>query len=623
MGNRSLSMRYFQEGRKAAIRPEAAGWQVPIASAIANRLQSPGRHYPGSMKWVSISLIAAALIVVGVFEGPPVYRHFLVRRLRRAAEGEAAKMHTEEAIHLYALAAQRDPTDLQTLRLFAAYLGKLHHPAVLEVLGRINALDPKNPDFRLEFAAASLSFGRVSQARGILAGADAATRTKARYYHLTSVADFMAGDLLDADATCQEALKLEPGNKVYLANQSTIRLSSSSEAIRRDAIEHLEQLSGEEHVALTALQSLLHYAAQSAQPPPHLEQWLQAFDRYVQPHDYLYTLRLEALRRHRPDEFRRDLALYLQEATHHLENASGAAEWLAGQLLYDQVESFWRSLPAEWQERAEFQSPLVEAYFGLGQMEKVTAALEKPAWKAYPADALAWQERVRRTRAASTESPETRTANWRKVLAAAGASGPAFARLLDLTMQWHWKEEYAATLWTVIDRIPTQAKDALSDLFSLDLRLGDTRDLLRVVKKQVASEPDNPAWQNNLAFLDLLLETDLTDGERIAKDLIARFPGNPAYRATLAFAHFKRGRFDEGVALFRDLDAAQLRGTQPGVTYGLLLAATGRQEAAPFLEGAETWMRLPEERSLLDTARRQIASEAKPDEKPANRSGTP
>jgi hypothetical protein len=187
--------------------------------------------------------------------------------------------------------------------------------------------------------------------------------------------------------------------------------------------------------------------------------------------------------------------------------------------------------------------------------------------------------------------------------------------LLNLTLQWGWRDEYAATLWRIAEHVPEDSADAIRDLFALDLRTGDSRDLLRVVKKQAAMEPDNPNYRNNVAFLDLLLETDSAQGEAMAKDLCARYPENPAFLATLAFANLRAGKPEEGLRLFSKVDPAALRGTSVGATYGLLLAATGNRKAAEFLKNAEVWMRLPEEQKLLEAARLKVAgapNETKP-----------
>ena len=87
------------------------------------------------------------------------------------------------------------------------------------------------------------------------------------------------------------------------------------------------------------------------------------------------------------------------------------------------------------------------------------------------------------------------------MLAPAGDSGQALTRLLELALQWGWRDEYAATLWAVAERVPGGAADAYSDLFELDLRTGATSDLLGVVRRQVELEPENPVHLNNLAFL--------------------------------------------------------------------------------------------------------------------------
>ena len=51
--------------------------------------------------------------------------------------------------------------------------------------------------------------------------------------------------------------------------------------------------------------------------------------------------------------------------------------------------------------------------------------------------------------------------------------------------------------------------------------------------------PNDPAVENDCAYLNLLLYSDLEASRKTAEDLVAKYPANLPHRTTLALAHYR------------------------------------------------------------------------------------
>ena len=114
--------------------------------------------------------------------------------------------------------------------------------------------------------------------------------------------------------------------------------------------------------------------------------------------------------------------------------------------------------------------------------------------------------------------------------------------------------------------------------------------------------------QNNIAQLSLLLNLNADRGHRLARDLHEREPKNPVYASTYAFALHAKGDTKKALAVMNTLTAEQLRQPEIAAYYGIILAAAGEHaKAAEYLDLGEKAGLLPEEKALVEKARRLLA----------------
>jgi predicted Zn-dependent protease len=155
---------------------------------------------------------------------------------------------------------------------------------------------------------------------------------------------------------------------------------------------------------------------------------------------------------------------------------------------------------------------------------------------------------------------------------------------------------------------PTKGDDALRALYSYFAKTGATEDLYRVLLHRRDFRPNDLDIENNVAQLSLLLNLNPDEGQKLALDLYQKDPKNPAYASTYAFALHTRGDSKKAVKVFDQLTDQQLHEPAVAAYYGLALAGAGdHDKASEFLTLGETAQLLPEERALIEKARRTLA----------------
>ncbi|MGB8353015.1 MAG: hypothetical protein WCD79_03935 [Chthoniobacteraceae bacterium] len=561
------------------------------------------------MKKLVLIGILAVLGVIASIKLPPVYRHLMVKRLLKIAESADAGHQYENAYRYYRLALLRGPDDLNLLHSYAGFLDEINRPEALGIRLRIIQLDPLDTEARLDGAGTALRQRKITTARRLLSNPTPGMQASPRYYDLLGWMQFSSFDLRDADAVWASALDKNPDNKIYAANLSTVRLSSTNESVRNEAFARLKQLALGEKPPLSALASVMTFAAQSPAEPAGLDPLLDRFQELVPPTNSFFTNYLDALRRWRPDRFKQEFAAYTRFAATSPETAMLARNWMVTSELYGEFLAFQNSLPKP--SRENLQSMLLEAQvlFSLKRMDELDALLRQPAWQASLPLKMAWQERIRRATQPSTGQDAT-AKNWNTILDAAGKNDVLLVNLTRMAFTWQWWNEYTLSLWAMADRLPSYSPDSLETLFQFYLHAGDSRSFRKVIKRQLALQPDNPDLQNNFAFLSFLLDSETGEAAKTSATLCALHPDAPVYLSTRAFGFLKAGQPGRGLELFKRLDVKQLRGTATGVCYGYLLAATGDRLALDYLKDAEKWVSFPEEMEMIANARKQVASTA-------------
>ena len=111
--------------------------------------------------------------------------------------------------------------------------------------------------------------------------------------------------------------------------------------------------------------------------------------------------------------------------------------------------------------------------------------------------------------------------------------------------------------------------------------------------------------KNNLAATSLLLKVNVNKAYELAKELYTERPDHAIIASTYAFALHLRGNTREGVAVLQKYKPEALEDPSVAPYYGVLLSAAGQPaQARKYLGLAPLAKLLPEEKQLLDNARK-------------------
>lgn len=132
---------------------------------------------------------------------------------------------------------------------------------------------------------------------------------------------------------------------------------------------------------------------------------------------------------------------------------------------------------------------------------------------------------------------------------------------------------------------------------------GNTAKVLSLLKRMQQTFPENLSIDNDLCYLELLLDQNLLDNEAKAKVFLEQHPSIFAYRMTLALAFLKNQKEKDALSLILDLG---INWKSVSASYRALaaaiLAANGYVlDAERMLDGLNFAELLPEEKLLLDS----------------------
>jgi hypothetical protein len=196
---------------------------------------------------------------------------------------------------------------------------------------------------------------------------------------------------------------------------------------------------------------------------------------------------------------------------------------------------------------------------------------------------------------------------WNAAVKAASDRPFAVATLARYAVAWGWDAESSEMLWKVGQGTSDQMW-ALKLLYEKYQTAQSAVNLLQVATRIHEVEPANRDMANNVAFLSMLLETNVPEALKIAAELHKAEPQHPDYLSTYSFSLHQQGQTQAAVDLMKTLGPEKLK--EPGIAayYALFLAASGAtQEAATYFEFAKDAKLLPEEKKLLARVRGQAA----------------
>jgi cytochrome c-type biogenesis protein CcmH/NrfG len=554
---------------------------------------------------IKIIVWTVGIILVLVVGSTIGYKQFRAWQQRRLI-AEANALVNEGDMKRASLDARRllqiNPKSAEACRIMARIAEKAGLRASLEWRRRVMDLGVATPEDLILLAKAGVRFDERSTADVAISRLPESVKETAAYHALLADIAFAQRDGVEMEKQLSEASRLEPANKDYTMRLAALRLGANDFELRDRGKETLRELQKEPALRRDATRYLAEGALRQGDNSEAL-MLARQLDNFP---EKTYTDRLvllSALQATRDPGFQ----AYLEE----LETSSaGDAEQAAALITWMNVHKMSR-------EAVGWSAKLDPAIIGhkLVQVSVSDAFVTEKDWAGLQRlvksgnwgtiDFLRNALSARALRETGNE-PDS-AAQWNEAVKKVSANSRHTLMLMETVDKWGWRTEAIDLLWLAA-KDPARSDEALRTLYRYFTKNGDSENLYRVLLHLIETQPNDRKVQNNFAQLSLLLNLNIDRAQRIARDLYEKEPANPAYVSTCAFAFFTQGDIKKARKTIETLSDEQLHQPEIAAYYGIILAAAGEQaRASEFLDLGEKATLLPQEKALVEKARRSLA----------------
>ena len=401
-----------------------------------------------------------------------------------------------------------------------------------------------------------------------------------------------------------KAVELAPNDKFYQLQLASCRLASTDLAGQQSAHSTLEMLRHDKKWGAPALRALILNGVarhQDAEQLRGLSKELQSLPGALFADRMLY---LEILRELHAPEFTEDLTKIEKEAPSRASELATLLSWMNKNQLSLLAIDFVKGLPNELASKWPVPVVLADSYARLGDWPALERLTKNASWgdfdfMRHACLARAWRG-LGKEIAAQTE--------WNAAAREAGAQSEKLSSLAQTVSDWGWNAETIELLWA-LTKFSEKKTDALRNLYLRYAAANDTQGLYRVLLRISESDSSDFDAKNNLAQISLLLHAEPAYARKLAEEVYHQNSSNALYATTYAYALYSRGDSSGAVKVMQSLTEEQLQEPAVSAYYGIFLAASGEKEKARhYLALGEKARLLPEEKALLDQAKRRVKS---------------
>jgi tetratricopeptide (TPR) repeat protein len=561
-------------------------------------------------------LLVLALGLGATFGGRPVMHAIKAWQARRHAHTAFALMEKEQwndARKEATAAYQLWPDEPEALRAVARFLSRTRQPQALEFWERLEKAGRLTRTDLVDEASIALLAGDDGRAKraitALLSGKEGAAKP--------------VDHLLEAQLAIRQGAPIEAHDalqKVFSDSTATNReklqaalielaIAASNEAWRDDAWSWLRKLADENDAAgLDALTVLAQTIVSQEKVPDHfpipaaeLAQKLEAHPLGRAPQKLLAV----DLRIREQKEACDELIAQATERwkTGEPDDLTALATWLNGKA------EFQRELDAIPLEKALQARDLflqhVDALGGLGRWKEIKGLLDRDT---YPLDPVVQKMYLARCNTQLGEKAASEN-NWQRALEAAHGD-PQKLLMLAGYAEKNGALEIARAAYDEAAAEAPRLRGAHQGRLRLAQASGETKRIHDVLADMLAIWPNDPAVQNDDAYLRLLLveqaqvesrKEEVENIEQLAAKLVEREPSSLPHRTLLALARLRLGKFSDALEAYSNIQVSRGALTPSALAvHAAVLAANGRSDdAAAEVRELDVKQLLPEEAALI------------------------
>jgi tetratricopeptide (TPR) repeat protein len=548
-------------------------------------------------------LCVTALLLLG-YSGYRSYRIWKQNHLMSMARHFAAESDLPNARLSLLELLRVNSRNIEASRLMADLAETDQSPVALSWRKRVVELNPHSSNDRLAFAAIAIKLRDLTSAANALAGIPEADKHTAAYHNIAGSLEAAANRFAAAEAHFLEAVQLEPQNHAPELSLAVLRLHDTNAAGMAEARNTLSRLGSNPTNSTLRCQAIreltidaIHHHQKDAS--------LALSKRLAQETNSLFTdrlLRLEALWETRNEGFKMEQTSLQREAQSDPAKIQELIMWQLGKIPPGESLAWLRSLPMSTQTNHLVAQLKAECCVALQDWPGLQACVEKGDWGELESVRHAFETRALRGQGLN----DAAEGEWRQAVQAANGQVASLVMLMRLAAQWNWVSEGEDILWTIVNGHPNEqwARQALARALFAS---GQTRSLMQLYSQQATRFPSDLVAKNNVAMTALLLNAQELKPHQLALELYHEAPTNSSFAATYAFSLYQQGKKTEALKVLDRLDPREIETATVAPCYGILLEATGnRLKAKRYLDLASKFQMLPEERKLIDSAKRDL-----------------
>ena len=539
--------------------------------------------------------------VSGVF-GFKQFRAWQQRRL--VAEGNAlVSLGDYRRASLAALRIlQINPDSAEACRIMAAVAEKTGLRSALEWRQRVMDLGVATPNDLILLARVAVRFDDRITAEAAMGRLPESAKESAEYHVLLADVAVAKRDMAELERQLTEAARLDPANKEYAMRLAAVRLAGKDFDVRAQGKKTLVEMQNDPAFRRDATRYLAEDALRQNATFAALELARQ-LDTFPEKTFADKILLLTALDAAKDNGFP---AFFEEMKTSSVEDPERSAALVTWMNLHQRAAdaiAWSATLPPEVTGQQRVQIALSDSFVLVRDWTGLQRLVNSGNWGTVDFLRNALHARALREMGDETDF----SAQWNEALKKVAVDARQALILAETVKNWGWKAEAIEMFW-VIAKDPVKGDDALRALYGYFIKNGETENLYRVLLHMMDLHPNDLNVQNNVAQLGLLLNLNAVRAQKIAREVYEKDPKNPAYVSTYAFSLHTQGETKKAIGVLETLSAEQLHQPDVAVYYGIMLAATGDQtRAAEFLDLGERASLLPQEKALVEKARRSLA----------------
>ena len=554
---------------------------------------------------LSLGILFGFLLLIFLCWGSWHFFHgWQAQRLTNRAAAYLSSGDFKSAILTARHAFQLDPEKAASARVVAEAAERSGDRAALDWWRKALELEPGSSEDALAVVRCALQMGDLATAEKTLNQFSERAKQTAVYHAAAAQFAQANKNMGEAEQHWARAVELAPNDKSHQLQLAACRLASPDLAQRQSARAALESLRHDAKWGAPAIRALIldgvaHH--QEAEQLRDLSKELQSLPGALFADRMLY---LEILRELHDPEFTENLTKVEKEAPSRASELATLLSWMNKNQMSLLAIDFVKGLPNELASKWPVPVVLADSYARLSDWAALERLTKNASWgdfdfMRHACLARAWRG-LGKDVAAQTE--------WNAAAREAGTQSDRLSSLAQTVSDWGWNAETIELLWA-LTKFAEKKTDALRNLYLRYAAANDTQGLYRVLLRLSESDSSDLDVKNNLAQTSLLLNAEPSYGRKLAEDVYRQKPSNPLYVTTYAYAFYSNGDLGRAMKVMQNLTEEQLE--QPAVSayYGIFLAGSGDMEKARhYLERGGKARLLPEEKALLDQAKRRLQS---------------